>query len=228
MLKSLLINEKEWEAFFLSEQALTISPKGKFSLNDIHQAFRVLEGAGIAGLVDIIPAYESIALIFEGIVHELSDAVDEIQQAIKQVDINEFETNTIEVPVCYKFGLDWEEVEANTALPQKEIIEIHSSGTYTVSMMGFQPGFLYLSGLHEALSCPRKTNPRTKIPAGSVGIGGSQTGIYALESPGGWQIIGRTPKHFFDVLSNPPIQIRPGDRVRFTPITEQQFTEWED
>lgn len=228
MSKSLRINATQWRVSFLGERALSISPDGDFRLQDIHQTFRILEEADIEGIEDIIPAYQSIALLFENPVSVLSKAVDAIQQKLQQVEVEEFDIKTIEVPVCYELGLDWEDVEKYTKLPEEQISKTHSSGTYTVAMMGFLPGFLYLSGLDNSLACPRKSNPRTNIPEGSVGIAGAQTGIYSLESPGGWQIIGCTPKHFFDVQGDPPIQIRPGDRVRFTPITEQQFREWED
>lgn len=185
----------------------------------------MLEAAEIPGLVDVIPAYESIALVFDREI-EVSHIISEyINSSIHRSSGQDVTANKIEVPVCYELGLDWQEVEAYTGLSKNEIIQKHTGGKYTVAMMGFLPGFLYLSGLDKTIACPRKEDPRTNIPAGSVGIGGYQTGIYSLKSPGGWQIIGRTPNTFFDVHSSPPTNIRFGDIITFTQISKKEFEE---
>ena len=110
-----------------------------------------------------------------------------------------------------------------SGLSQKEIIDFHSSPTYFVNMLGFLPGFFYLSGLNENLFCPRKATPETNIPAGSVGIGGEQTGVYPVDSPGGWQIVGRTPLNVFSPEKKNPFLVSPMDSVKFIPISADKF-----
>jgi KipI family sensor histidine kinase inhibitor len=226
--KSLLLNDQKWRASFLGEKAISLAPSAKNSpLSVIHKAARIVEESEIQDLIDVIPAYESIALIYARSLYDLNEEIAELEQKIRQTTIKKQEVSRIEVPVCYEMGLDWDEIEKNTKIPRERFIERHESGTYEVAMMGFLPGFIYLSGLDEDLSCPRKNNPRTKIPSGSVGIGGSQTGIYSLESPGGWQIIGRTPVHFFNEERDQPINVMPGDHVRFKKISKKAFDQWE-
>lgn len=135
------------------------------------------------------------------------------------------EGKVVEIPVCYELGLDWEEVTRITGLSQAEVTKRHGEGFYTASY-GFMPGFLYLSGLDQSLHCVRKSTPRTRIPAGAVAIGGSKTGIYALESPGGWQVIGRTPLRLFDITQPNPIMVPNGGQIRFVPITREQFEDY--
>lgn len=131
------------------------------------------------------------------------------------------------IPVCYdeSFGEDLGLISTELGLSIEEIIEIHSSGTYTVYSLGFLPGFPYLGGLSKKLHVSRKAEPRISIPKGSVGIGGQQTGIYPQESPGGWQLIGRTPIDLFDAKSDPPCLIEPGDIILFERITLDEFDE---
>ena len=129
----------------------------------------------------------------------------------------------IEIPVCYALGMDWDTVEAHTGLARDEVARRHKAGRYVVAMMGFMPGFLFLDGLDEAISCPRRGVPRGSVPEGAVGIAGHQTGIYSVESPGGWQIIGRSPRSFFDAGAMPPSGVEPGDEVAFVEITEEVF-----
>jgi inhibitor of KinA len=125
------------------------------------------------------------------------------------------------IPVCYggEFGPDLNDVAAAHATTADTIIATHTEGLYTVAMIGFLPGFPYLEGLPPSLHTPRRATPRTAVPAGSVGIGGSSTGVYPFASPGGWQIIGRTPRALFSPTREPPALLQAGDRVRFTPIT---------
>lgn len=131
-------------------------------------------------------------------------------------------SNTIHIPVCYggEYGPDLDNIAAVCGLPTHEIIARHCAASYRVYCIGFQPGFAYLGGLEPALHCPRKTTPNTGIPAGSVAIGGSQTGIYPFASPGGWQIIGRTDLTMFDPQSIPASRLQAGDEVRFTQVTD--------
>jgi len=130
-----------------------------------------------------------------------------------------------EIPVCYdaEFGIDLDRVAEQTKLSEREIVDLHSTCEYRVACIGFVPGFTFLAGLPRNLATPRRDVPRKEIPAGSVGIGGAQTGIYPLRSPGGWNLIGRTPLKLFDPAKDPPTLLCPGDRVRFRAITREGF-----
>jgi KipI family sensor histidine kinase inhibitor len=125
----------------------------------------------------------------------------------------------VEIPVCYglEYGPDLDAVAAHCGLSPDEVIARHTAAEYRVYMLGFSPGFPYLGGLDPNIAAPRRETPRIKVPAGSVGIAGMQTGIYPLESTGGWQIIGRTPMRLFDPGLEEPCLLRPGDRLRFVP-----------
>ncbi|HJP98503.1 MAG TPA: 5-oxoprolinase subunit PxpB [Rhodanobacteraceae bacterium] len=132
----------------------------------------------------------------------------------------------IEIPVCYgdEYGPDLDAVAEQVRLARGEVIERHTAAEYTVAMLGFAPGFPYLLGLDPTLHMPRRANPRTGVPAGSVAIGGAQTGIYPRKLPGGWQLIGRTPLVLFDPERQPPCLLAPGNRVRFVAIGPDEFT----
>lgn len=133
----------------------------------------------------------------------------------------------IVIPVCYggRFGPDLPHVAGHAGLTEEQVIELHLTRTYHVYMMGFAPGFPYLSGMDPRIAAPRRSTPRVSIPAGSVGIAGAQTGIYPIETPGGWNLIGRTPLILFDPDRDPPSMLRAGDRIRFRAITEEQYEE---
>lgn len=137
---------------------------------------------------------------------------------------------TVEIPVCYGgiCGPDLQEVAQYTGLTADEVIAIHSGATYLVYMLGFAPGFPYLGGLPECLATPRRATPRLQIPSGSVGIAGQQTGVYPLPTPGGWQLIGRTPVRLFQPLDDPPTMLQPGDQVRFVPISWNDYEAYEE
>jgi inhibitor of KinA len=131
----------------------------------------------------------------------------------------------VEIPVCYggEFGPDLAEVARLCALSEEEVIARHAAASYRVYMIGFSPGFAYLGGLDAAIAAPRRATPRTLVPAGSVGIAGLQTGIYPLATPGGWQIIGQTPKRLFLPEREAPCLLSPGDTLRFVPIGAEAF-----
>ena len=133
--------------------------------------------------------------------------------------------HVVEIPVCYggSYGEDLKDVAAHAGLTEEEVIKLHSSVDYNIYMLGFLPGFPYLGGLDPKLFTPRLDNPRTKIPEGSVGIGGEQTGIYPLESPGGWRLIGRTPLRPSDPAREQPFLYQAGDYIRFVPITAEEY-----
>lgn len=131
----------------------------------------------------------------------------------------------VEIPVCYEGELapDLEEVARHAGLSIGEVVELHAAAEYTVHMIGFVPGFPYLGGLDPRLATPRRAEPRTRVPAGSVGIGGAQTGVYPIASPGGWRLIGRTPLRLFDARREASSLLQVGDRVRFRAIARREF-----
>lgn len=149
-------------------------------------------------------------------VEQLKQQVQALWQQLQSQSFH-YQGKTVEIPVQYggEFGEDLHEVATFHQATPEEIIRRHTEPLYTVFMMGFQPGFPYLGGLPENLHTPRRAVPRTKVPAGSVGIGGSQTGIYPFSSPGGWQLLGRTSLPLFDVRQTPPVLLQAGDQVRF-------------
>lgn len=131
----------------------------------------------------------------------------------------------VEIPVCYggEYGFDLDAVAEHVRLSRDDVIARHAAAEYAVAMLGFAPGFPYLLGLDPALQMPRRATPRTRVPAGSVAIGGAQTGIYPRELPGGWHLVGRTPRILFDAQRDPPCLLAPGDRVRFRVIDAAEF-----
>ncbi|MBM3854630.1 MAG: 5-oxoprolinase subunit PxpB, partial [Verrucomicrobia bacterium] len=182
----------------------------------------------VAGVVDIVPAFADVALFFdsahvpriEKLRHELAPALERAQAAGEGVP-----GRAVEIPVCYggEDGPDLEEVAARAGVAPGEVARRHASGDYLVQAIGFMPGFPYLGGLAPELVAPRRATPRPRVPAGSVGIGGGQTGVYPLESPGGWNLIGRTPLRLFDPGREQPALLHLGDRVKFQAISLEEF-----
>jgi KipI family sensor histidine kinase inhibitor len=165
----------------------------------------------------VLVYYNPLVASFEG----LRDSIDALQDNLSDENIGE--PQVIHVPTLYggDYGPDIEFVAEHAGISVEEVIEIHSGTNYLIYMMGFAPGFSYLGGLSEKLATPRLTSPRTEIPAGSVGIAESQTGIYPIASPGGWQLIGRTPLKMFDPARESPALLNPGDYVRFDPLESE-------
>ncbi len=202
----------------------------------VQLAARKLRAANLPGVVDIAPAYASLLLRFDPFAR--GDArgrgeppharlPGEIKTILRQPQSPDARapTRMIEIPVCYggDCGPDLADVAAHAGIAPDEVIACHAAAEYTVAMLGFAPGFPYLLGLDAALHVPRRANPRTRVPAGSVAIGGAQTGIYPGELPGGWHLIGRTPLVLFDPSRDPPALLAPGDRVRFRAIDAVAF-----
>ena|SRR5438105_4739816 len=186
---------------------------------------QTLEGAKIPGVIDVTSAYESVAVFFDSARVE-QDFEEKVRALVASSGVRApKKARKIEIPVCYddEFALDLARVASQTSLTSDAIIALHSSSKYTVACIGFVPGFPFLAGLSEKLRVPRLDSPRTKVPAGSVAIANAQAGIYPFESPGGWNVIGRTPLRLFRVNENPPTLLRPGDCVRFRRITRTQF-----
>jgi len=199
------------------------------SLDAVLRAARQLEIAQIRGVLDLVPAYTTIGIFYDpaqtGTFDEFRASIERALQALEPARPRAGEEMVIEVPVCYEdeFAPDLDEVARHAGLSPGEIVRRHAEASYRVSCVGFTPGFPYLSGLPPELATPRRASPRKEIPAGAVAIGGTQTGIYPRKSPGGWNIIGRTPLRLFAVDRNPPALFQAGDGVRFRKISRQEF-----
>ncbi|MBW7982583.1 5-oxoprolinase subunit PxpB [Enterobacillus tribolii] len=171
---------------------------------------------------EVIPGMNNITLLLETTQTDPLDALDKLQGWWEESEVQVPEVRDVMIPVTYggEFGPDLEEVAQLCGMTPKQVVEQHSAAPYVVFFLGFQPGFAYLGGLPDALHAPRRSEPRLSVAQGSVGIGGAQTGIYPLVTPGGWQIIGRTPLALFNPNEFPPTLLRPGDNVRFVPQKE--------
>jgi len=198
----------------------------------VHAGARMLRDADLPCITDIAPAYATLLVRFD----PLAGNSDLVREAIIKALGSGFrrgdEQKTrkpssphVEIPVCYgsEYGPDLDAVAGHAGLSRDEVVARHAAAEYTVAMLGFAPGFPYLLGLDPALRAPRRATPRTRVPAGSVAIGGAQTGIYPRELPGGWHLIGRTPRVLFDPAREPPCLLAPGDRVRFRTIEADEF-----
>ncbi|MGA9347377.1 MAG: 5-oxoprolinase subunit PxpB [Anaerolineae bacterium] len=192
----------------------------------VHALAYALEKNPLPGLGEAVPTYRSLLVHYDPLrlsYEEIKDFVADLLKKCEEVRLPE--SRVVEVPVVYGggFGPDIEFVAEHNDLSVEEVIRLHSGSTYTVYMLGFSPGFTYLGGLTEVLATPRLPTPRKLVPAGAVGIAGAQTGIYPIATPGGWRLIGRTPLKLFDLNRDPPVLLRPGDRVRFAPISEGEY-----
>lgn len=187
----------------------------------------MLEEHPFEGFIEAVPAFTTLTVFYDPLLTTLLAAEHRLRTLMNVIDTERVSTpaTVIEIPVWYgvEAGPDLGIVAAHAGMSDEEVIAIHSSIDYLVYMIGFAPGFPYLGGLDERIACPRKATPRAAIPAGSVGIAGIQTGIYPIETPGGWQIIGQTPLQLFDVNGHPPARIQAGNRLRFVEITEEEF-----
>jgi KipI family sensor histidine kinase inhibitor len=159
----------------------------------------------------------NLTLTFDPIAIDLDTLTAQVLDIWPKLGIGAVEGRRIEIPVAYggEYGPDLADVAAHTGLTPAEVVRRHSAGDYVVYLLGFLPGFAFMGGLAPELATPRRAEPRTAVPASSIGIGGEQTGIYPVVSPGGWQLIGRTPLSLFDPTAESPTLLRPGDRVRF-------------
>ncbi len=192
----------------------------------VRKCHYALTHPAIEGVQEIIPGYVTLTLLYDPIRLAYAQLVDGVKERLSQVERATLPPpQVITIPVAYggEFGPDLEFVAAHNHLSPEEVVTIHASGHYPVYMLGFTPGFPYLGGLSEKIWTPRLKSPRTRVPAGSVGIANNQTGIYPVDSPGGWQIIGRTPLTLFNPLSDQPFLIQPGQCVSFEPITPDAF-----
>jgi inhibitor of KinA len=181
-------------------------------------------------VTDIVPAFTSVTVHYDPLKTSYEQMVAWLGSVLQQPARGPLEEpNQVEIPVCYggDYGPDLTVVATHSGLSEAEVIRIHSAGTYLVYMVGFAPGFPYLGGMPPEIATPRRGSPRLTIPAGSVGIAGAQTGVYPIATPGGWQLIGRTPKALFRPDAHPPTLFKAGDVVRFQPISADEFERWE-
>ena len=180
--------------------------------------------AHIAGVTETVPAFASLLVRYDPLRADYDGVSAALRTLAGELTAEGAQAGrTVDVPVCYggTYGEDLPAVARHAGLPEEEVIRLHSGRTYRIYMLGFLPGFPYLGGLDERLFTPRLPSPRTRIPAESVGIGGEQTGIYPMESPGGWQLIGRTPLCLFAPGRELPYAA--GDSIRFVPIDAREF-----
>lgn len=205
---------------------------GDDALARVQALLRALEQAAPQGTVEVVPSFTTVAVFYDPAKIENVDTlrnelVARVPKRVRKDD--KAATREIVIPVCYggEFGPDLAEVAQHAGLSEAEAVALHHGALYRVHAVGFAPGFPYLAGLQEKLHMPRRDTPRTGVPAGSVGIGGAQTGIYPLATPGGWQLIGRTPLRLFRPEDEVEAALlHPGDRVRFQPISSEEFAAW--
>ena len=185
-----------------------------------------LQAAGIAGVRDIVPTYRSVALFFDPLRTNHDALVGRIEREARRPAPDAApQTAALRIPVCYggEFGPDLEAVAAFGGVSADDVIALHAAPIYRVFMLGFVPGFAYMGIVDARIAAPRHGTPRVRVPAGSVGIAGVQTGIYPAVTPGGWQVIGRTPVRPFDARRDEPFLMKAGDAVQFHPIDRAEY-----
>ena len=232
--------EQPYKIYPLGDSAITIHLGDAINLDThkkVRSLFKALEPAPFAGLIDIIPAYASITLVYDVLLTKkncpptksvFQYVENYLHHHLEQLtQIEDTNNRQVIIPVCYhpSLGLDLQTFANEHSLTPEEVIAIHTATTYNVYMIGFLPGFPYMATVDDRIATPRKSEPRKIVPAGSVGIAGNQTGIYPFASPGGWQLIGQTPLKIFDAESKQPAMLQPGDEVRFVPISLHEFNQ---
>ena len=211
------------------DQGLLIEFGNEIHLDTHHKVYamaRAIEEATIQGIEEIIPSYRSLLVAYDPLVINFKGLTNQVKRIEKNLSNGKIpEHGRVEIPTLYggEFGPDLDFVASHHGMTPEEVIHIHSSQDYLVYMLGFTPGFPYLGGNLEKIATPRLKTPRIKVLGGSVGIAENQTGIYPIESPGGWRIIGRTPLKLFDALQPPHFLLAAGNMVRFVPIDEKKY-----
>jgi inhibitor of KinA len=229
----------DYKIFTIGENALTIDFGNTVSadLNDkVLQLTEFIKQNNFKGFIELVPAYSSLTIFYDLIAVRkhfkqfpttFAAVQNFVANALKDLpEIEKRESSLIRVPVCYdkRFAPDLEFVAENAGLSKEEVIKIHTSKIYRVFMIGFLPAFAYMGEIDERIAITRKQAPRTDIEKGSVGIAGKQTGIYPLDSPGGWQIIGQTPFEMFKPENEQISFLKTGDSVQFYPISPDEFS----
>lgn len=186
----------------------------------------LLEKSTLPAMIEWVPSYTSVTVFYDPFISSYPQLSKILLQQLNQMKESvQYKPRTVTIPVCYggEWGPDLDYVASEHGLTAEDVIAIHTSGEYLVHMIGFAPGFPYLGGLSEQIATPRRATPRLRVEAGTVGIGGKQTGIYPVDTPGGWQCIGQTPLRLFRPEENVPSLLAAGDRVRFEQITMQEY-----
>ena len=206
------------------------------TLASVLRCSEAVAAAGGRGIIDVVPAYATVTVFYDPaqFPQAAGDAFDQVCRFIascaprERVRAPETAAAAVEIPVCYggNLGPDLGLVAESAKMDAAAAAALHSGADYLVYAIGFTPGFPYLGGMPAALRTPRRATPRARVAAGSVGIAGGQTGVYPMASPGGWQIIGRTPLALFAPERKPAALLRPGDRVRFRAISQAEFESW--
>lgn len=189
----------------------------------VHDLAYTIGQANLTGILDIVPTYRSLLVYYNPLAYTYDEIKGTLSGLVERITAAKARTpRIVQIPVVYggEYGPDLDFVCKHTGLSAQEVIEMHSKATYQVYMIGFTPGFPYLGGMDQRLTTPRLKSPRTRIPAGSVGIAEKQTGVYPIDSPGGWQLIGHTPVKLFDPSKDPPVVLEPGDYLCFVPVDE--------
>ena len=227
----------EYSIFALGDQAVTFSLGNTISVERHRKVMAMLHWLRrhpFSGLLDLAVAYSSISVVYDlfslQIKHDTESGFDHVRdvllEAYRQSALQDSSAPRLkQIPVCYEsaFSPDMEFVMKKRRLSRRQIIALHTGKIYQVYMIGFLPGFPYMAEVDPLLTVPRKSMPDARVLAGSVGVAGVQTGIYPVASPGGWQIIGRTPMRLFDREADPPVMLEPGDQVQFYSITSGDF-----
>ena len=213
------------------EQAMVVEFGSRIDPNvnaRVHRLARILTQTMPERLVEVVPTYRSLMIYFDPLVihrKDLQEQIAKLLPTVERIDPADEISRVITVPVSYggEFGPDLEYVARHNGLSEEEVVAIHTSAPLRIYMLGFTPGFPYLGGLSERIAAPRLDVPRVKVPAGSVGVAGTQTGIYPMESPGGWRLIGRTPLKIFDPRAERPFLFAAGDYVQFAAVHGDEF-----
>ncbi|HVX51148.1 MAG TPA: 5-oxoprolinase subunit PxpB [Chitinophagaceae bacterium] len=234
--------EYPYKVFACGDHAVTID-FGNVINTAVNQTVLHLFGRvkqqNITWVKDVIPAYSSITVVYDMIavrvVSATSTAFDYVCAVLGKILADDtgktlITGKLVKIPACYEqpFAPDLAQVAQQKGIPLHEVIRLHTAITYRVYMLGFLPGFAYMGTVDSKINTPRKTTPRLNIPAGSIGIAGMQTGIYPVQSPGGWNIIAATPLILFDAAKTPPALLQPGDEVQFYPVTVAEFNHFKN
>lgn len=220
----------KWKMRFLpcGDTALTVE-LGETIERDLSAAVLKLaaniDRAALAGVAEIVPTFRSLLVHYDPLVTSAAALTEQIGTLLDDSAVGQADCRRWRIPACYVGDLapDLEEVAERTGLSPAAVVECHTATAYHVYMLGFLPGFPYMGDLSESLQLPRRESPRIRVPAGSVAIAMGLTAVYTYESPGGWHLIGRTPIPFFNLRSNPPALLRPGDTVSFEPISLETY-----
>lgn len=221
----------EYKLYPVGDQALKVVFENKID-QVIHEKVKALDESlllkKVAGIQETIPAFRTLTVLYDATKTDYSALSNALHSLLSESEpLSVKPKRIIEIPVCYDahFGIDLKDVAEHSGLSVEEVVKLHSERDYLIYMLGFLPGFAYLGGMNSLLNISRLDNPRLEIKEGAVGIAGNQTGIYPMNSPGGWRIIGSTPVSLFDPKRNNPFLYESGDYIRFKPVSLKEYDE---